>query len=61
VLILAVKDLKNRKQLTVTVDIRLLEFIYRYSKKTNIPKSVLIDKGIELLKEKIDRGENIFI
>ena len=57
---MAWKNLKTRKQLTVTIDIKHSDFINAYSDKTGIPKSVLIDKGIEMLREKIEKGENLF-
>jgi len=58
---MGIKDLKNRKHRTITISNELDEFIIEYSKKTGIPQSRIVDKALEILKERIEKGENIFV
>jgi metal-responsive CopG/Arc/MetJ family transcriptional regulator len=46
--------LKNRKQVTTSIDIRLLEQLDELSRLTRIDKSKLFDEAIEYLVEKYD-------
>lgn len=43
------KDLTNREPVNCAVDKELNQKLIQLSKKTNIPKSKLLDKAIELL------------
>lgn len=57
---MGVKELKNRKNVNLTLDKELLAFMDKYAKETGIPKTRLHDKAMELLKEKYDNNEKIF-
>ena len=54
------KDLKNRKIPGISIDNKLISFLREYSKQTGIPQTRLLDKAIELLKEKVEKGENLY-
>lgn len=43
---------KNRKQYTMTVDIKLFDTLNALASSTRIPKSKLVDEALELLFEK---------
>lgn len=47
-------DLVNRKRFNTSVSIDLLDKLESLSKKTDIPKSKLIDKAIKLLLKEYD-------
>jgi hypothetical protein len=57
---LGAKDLKNRKIPGISIDNKLISFLREYSKQTGIPQTRLLDKAIELLKEKVEKGENLY-
>jgi hypothetical protein len=57
---LGARDLKNRKIPGISIDNKLISFLREYSKQTRIPQTRLLDKAIELLKEKVEKGENLY-
>jgi transcription initiation factor TFIIIB Brf1 subunit/transcription initiation factor TFIIB len=57
---MGVKDLKNRKNINITLDKELLEFVDKYARQTGIPKTRIHDKALEILREKVEKGENIY-
>ena len=57
---LGVKDLKNRKNINITLDKKLLDFVHEYAQQTRIPKTRIHDRALELLKEKVEKDEKIF-
>ncbi|RCX20857.1 ribbon-helix-helix protein [Anaerobacterium chartisolvens] len=54
------KDLKNRKDITLTLSKESHDFLAEYAKSTGIPKTRLVDKALEIMKEKIEKGERVF-
>ncbi len=48
---MAKKVIRNRSQITSTIDPKLHEDLRNISEQTGIPISKLLDKGVELLKK----------
>jgi hypothetical protein len=48
---MAVKDLKNRKVKSLSIDKGLVEWLEEYSKETNIPQGRIIDEALKLYKD----------
>jgi hypothetical protein len=60
VILLGTKDLKNRKVINISLELSLIEFLKDYSQRTGIPQTRLVDRAVTDLKEKVERGENIY-
>jgi hypothetical protein len=53
------KDLTTRKPVSISIRKDLIEKLQALSEETMIPQTKLVDRGIELLLEKRERGEDL--
>lgn len=57
---MGVKDLKTRKVVNISLDLKNIEKLKELSEKTGIPQTRLADKALELLFKKYESGEKLF-